>query len=786
MSKDIIGINLGSKNTVVGTYKKGVFEIVVSEANARSLPTAVSYNDNERNFAELSMYTNCSNFKRTIIYPNRWLGLQKNWEFVGKESKHAYIEPTEDKNGRLGFKIDYKGKYDVYTPECLMGLFFSKVKHVWLKENINTDNIVVSIPDYCCAHERKALVESIEIGGLNCTALLNESSAITLEYGFRKLKEFDDKKPRTVAFIDLGHSSCNIFFSQFTKTFMKVISVATERFCGGREFDYLIAQKLADDFEKKYGSYPMDAPKCRIRLIDTITKVRKELTVNKEISIFVDNLMEGEDLVYNLTRDEFEKIIKPTVKKFKNLCKYAIEKFEKETKMKIGDIHSIEMVGDTVRTPIILDTIKKCFGKEVSKTLVPDECIARGCVLYAMINSPYYTLQNFELHHYKPYTIEMEYPFLKDGKEIIKKLDILKAGINVPASKIINFTKTQLPNKDIIPFKFYYSESQKLAWLPNKLLKSYNIYLKKKKEKDWKFSLKYVLDINCIPKLEKAILLESKIELVPVIDTTQKIEEIKNDKKPEEKKDDKKPEDKKPEDKKKAEEKKHEEKPKMKEKKIETETQLDVYIVESLFGTSKGILEQYLKREKGQNKEDEIFREASRLKNSLEKYIYATKEKLDSQNEKKKNESIINELNKKISDLEKENKRLQKELNDKNEEINIEKKKYVDENNKLNNELNEEKNKYKKLDEEYKKYLEEKCKNDKLLDEISKKFEEEKKKLSEDLKKQYEEDKKKIEEELKEKYEKEKGENDKKDKSINFLSLIKLSINYKRFKSKIN
>ena len=658
MSKDIIGINLGSKNTVIGTYKKGVFEIVVSETSARSLPTVVSYNDRERNFAELSMHTNRSNFKRTIIYPNRWLGLQKDWEFVKEESKHGYIKPTQDKTGRLGFNIEYKGKKDVYTPESLMGLFFSKIKNVWFKENINTTNVVVSVPDYCCAHERKALVESIQIGGLNCTALLNESSAITFAYGFGKLKEFDEEKPRTVAFVDLGHSSCNIFFSQFTKKLVKVISVSTERFCGGREFDYLIAQKLSDDFEKKYGSNPMEAPKCKIRLIDTITKVRKSLTVNKEISISVDSLMDGEDLVYNLTRDEFEKIIEPTVKKFENLCKYAIEKFEKETKMKIGQIHSIEMVGDTVRTPIILDTIKKCFGKEVSKTLVPDECIARGCALYAMMNSPYYTIQNFGFNHYNPYSIEMEYPFMKDGKEITKKLNIVPSGIDVPASKTITFTNTQLPNKDIIPLKFYYSENQKLDWLPNKLLNSYNIHLKKKKEKDWKFTLKYDLDINCIPKLDKANIIESKIELVPVIDTTEKKEEKKDEKKTEEKKDDKKPadkkddkkptdkkDDKKPENKKpeakkpetkkpetkKVEDKKKEEKPKMKEKKIETETQLDIDVVETLFGTSKGILEQYLKREKDQNKEDEIFREASNLKNSLEQYIYSTKEKLDSQ-----------------------------------------------------------------------------------------------------------------------------------------------------------
>ena len=163
MSKDIIGINIGSKNTVIGTYKKGFFQIVVSETSARALPTVVSYNDRERNFAELSMHTNRSNFKRTIIYPNRWLGIQKDWPFRQEEAKHAYVKPVEDKAGRLGFNIDYKGKKEIYTPESLMGLFFSKLQNIWLRENINTKDVVVSIPDYCTAHERKAMLEAIEM-----------------------------------------------------------------------------------------------------------------------------------------------------------------------------------------------------------------------------------------------------------------------------------------------------------------------------------------------------------------------------------------------------------------------------------------------------------------------------------------------------------------------------------------------------------------------------------------------------------------------------------------------
>jgi heat shock protein 4 len=237
--------------------------------------------------------------------------------------------------------------------------------------------------------------------------------------------------------------------------------------------------------------------------------------------------MDGEDLVYNLSRDEFEKIIEPVTTKFEKICKNALQKFEKETKIKIKNIHSIEMVGDTVRTPIISDIIKKVFGKEISKTLVPDECIARGCALYAMMNSPYYTIQNFEFSQYNHYTIEMEYPFLKEGKEVTKRLNIINNGSHFPANKTITFTNTQLPDKEKIPLKFYYKECDEINWLENKLLNSYFITLKKKKEKDWKFTLKYDLDINCIPKLELANLVESKLEMVPVIETP-KTEEKKN------------------------------------------------------------------------------------------------------------------------------------------------------------------------------------------------------------------------------------------------------------------
>ena len=108
------------------------------------------------------------------------------------------------------------------------------------------------------------------------------------------MKEFKEDKTRTLSFVDLGHCSCNIFFSTFTKKDVKVIFIVQIKYLVvWREFDYLIAIKLAGDFNNKYEEYSMSTPKFRIRLIDTIAKVRKSFTVNKEVTISVDSLMEG-------------------------------------------------------------------------------------------------------------------------------------------------------------------------------------------------------------------------------------------------------------------------------------------------------------------------------------------------------------------------------------------------------------------------------------------------------------------------------------------------------------
>ena len=187
MSHQVIGLHIGSLGSVVGRFKDRVVDVVLSDSSNRQVPTVVSYNDRDRNFGDMALQTIKSNFKRTFIYPNRFLGIQKNWPFLNEESKYSNIKPVLDQTGKIGFNVNYKGKEDFYTPESLMGLYFSKIKNNWTREGIDTDDIVVSIPDYFTVYERKAMLEAIQISGIKCSDLINDSSATSFSYGLLRL-----------------------------------------------------------------------------------------------------------------------------------------------------------------------------------------------------------------------------------------------------------------------------------------------------------------------------------------------------------------------------------------------------------------------------------------------------------------------------------------------------------------------------------------------------------------------------------------------------------------------
>lgn len=322
--RHVIGVSVGSQNTVVGVLKNSIVDIILSETSNRCVPTLVAYNERERSFGDAAFSTIKSNFSKTISYPSRYLGLKPDSPYLEEESKFATALPQIDINGKVCFEINYKNETHNVYPEAAMGLFFDKLKQNWIKAGYDTKDVVVSVPDYYTVAERKALIEALNIADLNCTALINESSAVALAYGFFKRTQFEADKPRIVGFIDMGQSKTTISYVSFTKTHQKVLSVTSERFCGAREFDLNLAKFFSDIFNKKYGKEPIKSNKIKLRMFDAIAKTRKILTVNKEATLSIESLMDDEDLFYQLSRDEFEKIIAPTIENFKKVLQKSI------------------------------------------------------------------------------------------------------------------------------------------------------------------------------------------------------------------------------------------------------------------------------------------------------------------------------------------------------------------------------------------------------------------------------------------------------------------------------
>ena len=589
MSKEIIGINVGSKNTIIGTYEKGRFKIIPSGTSSRTIPTVISFSGLERTFGETALNKNRANYKSTIIYPNRWFGMKKNYPFFEYEAKFANISPIQNplySGNLIGFNINIEGNKIFYLPEEIMGAFFSKIKSIWLNNNINTNNIVISIPDYSTVQERKAMLDSLYISGLDCIALLNESSAISINYAFQKMKEFENNK-RTVAFIDLGHSQLTIFYAEFTKESINILSVTSERFCGARDLDYLIAEKLSYEFQKKYGIDLLDSPKAKISLMNAVNKARKNLTVNKDETISIDEIIKGKDLVDNLTRENMEQIIQPIISKFENICKNSIIKAEK-VGVNINNLYSVEMVGDTLRTPCITQIIKNIYKKDLSKTLIPDECISRGCCLFAMMNSPHYLTQNFSIRHYNPYPIFLEC----QGKDV----KVFSEGDKYPSTKMVKIPGDVFDfSRQEIYIRIVYQNIPELNYLKDKVIQEYKIILPYPNNiKITKIELLYDLDINCLPKLFKATMYNSFNNVM----------------------------------------------------------NLNFELIKENFGLSKDSLD-YLKfQEIERDKKDLIIKESITYKNSLEEYIYNTRDKMDKKGQfegyytPQEKEKLIDEMDK--------------------------------------------------------------------------------------------------------------------------------------------
>ena len=154
---------------------------------------------------------------------------------------------------------------------------------------------------------------------MNCLRLINENTAVALNYGFFWRKEFSENDARNVAFIDFGHAKVTATVASFTQKKVKIISHASDRNIGARNFDWTLMNVFATEFTEKYGCDPRESPKARLWMLDSIEKARKMLSANSEAGVSIECLMEDEDLYWMVSWEEFHQLISNDLEELKKV-----------------------------------------------------------------------------------------------------------------------------------------------------------------------------------------------------------------------------------------------------------------------------------------------------------------------------------------------------------------------------------------------------------------------------------------------------------------------------------
>ena len=422
----MLGINIGSLSSTIAIGQKHhsalLFktELLLSETSSRTCPSLVSFGGTHRVIGDQASLTLRKNFKSSFQFIDRFIGFNIDAPFYSHEMQnYFYVGDTYDRN-KNEFSYLLNGEKKFLVPEEIVVSFLHLLYNSYIvQKNLSPACNVFSVPDFFTCFQKNAFMQIIKSSGIQKDFhLVNESSAITLYFGYKKYKEYfirqNSENPNSAAidpnitkyilFIDAGHSKTSLIFSQLNYNLFKVLDTLVLPFLGGRDFDDAIYRYCCEKFKNENNIDLTNDRKAKLRLIQPIMKARKNLTVNKDAQIAVDSLAEDIDFTTLLSRDEFEKIIKDKLDMFRN---ELIHFCQRNNKNYPGiNLTNVEMAGELMRTPAMERIVKEILNMEMSKTILTDECISVGSSLYGSLLQGCFPIKNFRgIYHLNHYSI---------------------------------------------------------------------------------------------------------------------------------------------------------------------------------------------------------------------------------------------------------------------------------------------------------------------------------------------------------------------------------------------
>ncbi|GLC57813.1 70-kilodalton heat shock protein [Pleodorina starrii] len=385
-----VGIDLGTTYSCVGVWRDDRVEIVANSQGNRTTPSYVAFTNTERLIGDAAKNQVAMNPHNTVFDAKRLIGRKFSDSVVQEDMKHWPFKVIQGPGDKPLIQVEYKYETKTFAPEEISSMVLVAMRDTaqsYLGPSARVSQSVITVPAYFNDSQRQATKDAGSIAGLEVLRIINEPTAAAIAYGLDKKTSADVSGvrhgERHVLIFDLGGGTFDVSLLAIDEGIFEVKATSGDTHLGGEDFDNRMVAHFVQEFKRKHGGKDLSAsPRALRRLRTACERAKRVLSSATQTTVELDSLFEGIDFYASITRARFEELCMDLF----NKCMEPVEKVIRDSQLDKSAIHDVVLVGGSTRIPKVQQLLQNFFnGKELCKSINPDEAVAYGAAVQAAI-----------------------------------------------------------------------------------------------------------------------------------------------------------------------------------------------------------------------------------------------------------------------------------------------------------------------------------------------------------------------------------------------------------------